>query len=121
MLALKIFILLALFLGFIAFMTIACVLIVLLIEWHKELYKMVCSNGANRCRHIRTAIRLNRTKKEICIMNNLIYIARKNAVKTWRSYPKPPKSKLQKPVIKYERKSPPNLIYLLFYIVFGKP
>jgi hypothetical protein len=54
-------------------------------------------------------------------MNNLIYIARKNAVKTWRSYPKPPKSKLQKPVIKYERKSPPNLIYLLFYIVFGKP
>ena len=32
MLALKIFILLAIFLGFIAFMTIACVLIVLLIE-----------------------------------------------------------------------------------------
>jgi hypothetical protein len=32
MLALKIFILLAIFLGFIAFMTIACVLVVLLIE-----------------------------------------------------------------------------------------
>lgn len=32
MLALKIFILLAIFLGFIAFMTLACVLIVLLIE-----------------------------------------------------------------------------------------
>ena len=32
MLALKIFILLALFLGFIAFMTIACVVIILLIE-----------------------------------------------------------------------------------------
>lgn len=32
MLALKIFILLAIFLGFIAFMTIACVVIILLIE-----------------------------------------------------------------------------------------
>lgn len=57
-------------------------------------------------------------------MNNLIYIARKNAVKTWRSYPKPPKAKLKKPVIelksKHERKTQPNLIYLLFYIVFGK-
>lgn len=58
-------------------------------------------------------------------MNHLIYIARKNAVKTWRSYPKPPKNRFQKPVIepklKHERKNTPNLIYLLFYIVFGKP
>ncbi len=54
-------------------------------------------------------------------MNHLIYVARKNAVKTWRSYPKPPKNRLQKPVIKHERKNPPSLLYLLFYIVFGKP
>ena len=53
-------------------------------------------------------------------MNNLVYIARKNAVKTWRSYPKPPKNRLKTPVIKHERKTQPNLIYLLFYIVFGK-
>jgi hypothetical protein len=54
-------------------------------------------------------------------MNNLVYIARKNAVKTWRSYPKPPKYRQKKPVIKHERKNPPSLLYLLFYIVFGKP
>ena len=57
-------------------------------------------------------------------MNHLLYIARKNAVKTWRSYPKPPKARLKKPVIeprvKHERKNPPSLICLLYYIVFGK-
>ena len=82
---------------------------------------MVFSNGTNRWTNIGGTIQINWEQEKICAMNHLIYIARKNAVKTWRSYPKPPKSKLKKPVIKHERESPPNLIYLLFYIVFGKP